>query len=50
MTRLIKTFVYGMDSYKILGNDIKKKTDECIKVIEETIFDMLIDDERMQDS
>lgn len=39
-----------MDRYKILGKRYKEKTDECIKVIEETIFDMLICDEEMQDS
>lgn len=30
----------GMDGNPILGNDIKKNTDECIRVIEETIFEI----------
>lgn len=40
----------GWTVIRFWGNDIKKKTDECIRVIEETIFDLLMDDEKMQDS
>lgn len=28
------------------GNEIKKHTDECVKVIEENIFEMKIGDEK----
>lgn len=45
-----KLLFMGWTVIRFWGNDIKKKTDECIKVIEETIFDMLICDEEMQDS
>lgn len=45
-----KLLFMGWTVVRFWGNDIKKKTDECIKVIEETIFDMLICDEGMQDS
>ncbi len=31
------------------GNDIKKKTDECVKVIEETIFDLKIRENESDD-
>lgn len=29
-----------MDCYLVLGDDIKRHTDECVKVVEEAIFDM----------
>lgn len=32
------------------GKDIKKHTDECVKVVEETIFELLIEaDEQLLD-
>lgn len=34
-----------MDSNQILGKDIKKNTDECVKVIEEAIFDMQMENQ-----
>ena len=33
----------GWTVIRFWGKDIMKKTDECIQVIEETIFDMLLD-------
>ena len=35
----------GWTVIRFWGNDIKKKTDECIRVIQETIFDMKTRDE-----
>lgn len=35
-----KLLYEGWTVIRFWGNDIKKNTDECIKVIEETIFDM----------
>lgn len=34
----------GWTVIRFWGNDIKKNTDECIRVIEETIEDMMIDE------
>ena len=34
----------GWTFIRFWGNDIKKNTDECIKVIEETIFDLKMSD------
>lgn len=34
----------GWTVIRFWGNDIKKNTDECIKVIEETIFDLKMSD------
>lgn len=34
----------GWTVIRFWGTDIKKHTDECVKVIEETIFDMQVDD------
>ncbi len=34
----------GWTVIRFWGTDIKKNTDECIKVIEETVFDIKIDD------
>lgn len=36
-----------MDGNPVLGNDIKKHTDECVKVIEEAILDIKIGDEEL---
>ena len=33
-----------MDCYPIWGEDIKKYTDECVKTVEEAIFDVIICD------
>lgn len=44
-----KLLFMGWTVIRFWGNDIKKKTDECIKVIEETIFDNMISDEEMQE-
>lgn len=44
-----KLLFMGGTVIRFWGNDIKKKTDECIKVIEETIFDNMISDEEMQE-
>ena len=38
-----KLLFMGWTVIRFWGNDIKKKTDECIKVIEETIFDIKIE-------
>ena len=35
-----KLLFMGWTVIRFWGNDIKKSTDECVKVIEETIFDM----------
>ena len=35
----------GWTVIRFWGEDIKKRTDECIKVVEETIFDMMFKDE-----
>lgn len=34
----------GWTVIRFWGNDIKKHTDECVKVIEETIFDLELED------
>lgn len=39
----------GWTVIRFWGNDIKKKTGECIKVVEETIFDIMLEDDKMQD-
>ena len=36
-----KLFFEGWTVIRFWGNDISKHTDECVKVVEETIFDML---------
>lgn len=33
-----------MDGDKVLGENIKKNTDECIRVIEEAMFDIKLGD------
>lgn len=35
----------GWTVIRFWGKDITKKTDECVQVIEETIFDMLVNEE-----
>ena len=40
-----KLLFLGWTVIRFWGNDIKKKTDECIRVIEETIFDIKISDD-----
>lgn len=35
----------GWTVIRFWGNDIKKRTDECVKVIEEAIFDLLLQDD-----
>lgn len=37
-----KLFFEGWTVLRFWGNDIKKHTDECVKVVEEAIFDMVI--------
>lgn len=37
-----KLLFMGWTVIRFWGNDIKKSTDECVKVIEETIFDMKV--------
>ena len=39
-----KLLFMGWTVIRFWGNDIKKQTDECVKVIEETIFEKKIDD------
>ncbi len=39
-----KLFFMGWTVIRFWGNDIKKHIDECVKVIEETIFEIKIDD------
>ena len=34
----------GWTVIRFWGNDIKKKTDECIKVIEEVIFEVMLEE------
>ena len=34
----------GWTVIRFWGEDIKKHTDECVKVVEETIFDMVMYD------
>ncbi len=37
----------GWTVIRFWGNDIKKKTDECIRVIQETIFDIKVGEDEM---
>lgn len=39
-----KLLFMGWTVIRFWGNDIKKNTDECIKVIEETIFELKMED------
>mgnify|MGYP000782446689 CR=1 FL=1 len=39
-----KLLFMGWTVIRFWGKDIKKKTDECVKVIEETIFDIISDE------
>ena len=39
-----------MDSYPVLGDDIKKHTDECVRVVEEAIFHQELDKEEFDDT
>jgi DNA mismatch endonuclease (patch repair protein) len=34
----------GWTAIRFWGDDIRKNTDECVRVIEETIFDMKIEE------
>lgn len=38
-----------MDSSEILGKDINKNVDECVKAVEEKIFDNMTADESLYD-
>ena len=40
-----KLLFLGWTVIRFWGKDITKKTDECVQVIEETIFDMLVNEE-----
>lgn len=42
-----KLFFEGWTVIRFWGNDISKHTDECVKVVEETIFDMLFFEENI---
>lgn len=44
-----KLLIMGWTVIRFWGNDIKKNTDECIKVIEETIFDIKMHNESEAD-
>ena len=45
-----KLFAEGWTVIRFWGKDIKKHTDECVKVVEETIFELLIEaDEQLLD-
>ena len=44
-----KLFFNGWTVIRFWGTDIKKHTDECIELIEETIFDLRIDADIMID-
>lgn len=33
---------------RFLGKDINKHTDECVRIVEETIFDLPIEDKELQ--
>ena len=39
----------GWTGIRFWGNDIKKHTDECVKVIEEAIFDIKIGEDDFPD-
>lgn len=43
-----KLVFMGWTVIRFWGNDIKKHTDECVKVIEEAIFDIEIGDEELE--
>lgn len=45
-----KLLSMGWTVIRFWGNDIKKKTDECIKVIEETVFDIKMSEETLGDN
>ena len=42
-----KLWIMGWTVIRFWGEEIKKNTDECVKVIEETIFDIQIGDEEI---
>lgn len=42
-----KLFFEGWTVIRFWGDDIKKHTDECVQVVEETIFDSIIGNEPM---
>lgn len=42
-----KLFFEGWTVIRFWGNDISKHTDECVKVVEETIFDLLLFEENI---
>ena len=39
-----KEFIQGWTVIRFWGEDIKKYTDECVKTVEEAIFDVIICD------
>lgn len=41
-----KLLFMGWTVIRFWGNDIKKKTDECIRVIEETIFELKMENDK----
>lgn len=46
-----KKLIYmGWTVIRFWGSEIKQNPNECVRVIEEAIFDLLIDDMEMQDS
>lgn len=45
-----KLLFLGWTVIRFWGNEIKKNTDECIKVIEETIFDLKLSKEELDDT
>lgn len=44
-----KLLFMGWTVIRFWGNDIMKRPDECLKVIEETIFDQKVEDKYMED-
>ena len=40
-----KLLFMGWTVIRFWGNDVKKKTDECMRVIEETIFELKLEDD-----
>lgn len=38
--KLIKNYCLWAGLYSLLGKEIMKNTDECVRVIEETVFDI----------
>ncbi len=48
--RDLRSLYEGWTVIRFWGNDIKKSINECVKVLEETIFDIRMNDYDLKDS